>query len=99
MAEPVKKRKKNKEKSEKEVQKVSEKSRRTSADFFTIEQRFLLMTRYSNSPTHKRESLFNVLHLNISMHILYAVFYTFPKVMARRICLKIKSLHSGDLNV
>ena len=57
------------------------------------------MTRYSNSPTHKRESLFNVLHLNISMHILYAVFYTFPKVMARRNCLKIKSLHSGDLNV
>ena len=48
------------------------------------------MTRYSNSPTHKRESLFNVFHLNISMHILYAVFYTFPKI---------KSLHSGDLNV
>ena len=33
MTEPVKKRKKSKEKSEKEVQKVSEKSRRTSADF------------------------------------------------------------------
>ena len=99
MTEPVKKRKKSKEKSEKEVQKVSEKKQKDFSRFFTREQRFLLMTRYSNSPTHKRESLFNVLHLNISMYILYAVFYTFPKVMARRICLKIKSLHSGDLNV
>lgn len=27
-----------------------------------------------------------LLHLNISKHFLYTVLYTFPKVMARRIC-------------
>ena len=30
----------------------------------------------------------------ISMHILYTVLYTFPKVLARRICLTIKSFFS-----
>ena len=31
------------------------------------------------------------LHPNISMHILYIFLYTFPMVLARRICLTIKS--------
>ena len=36
-------------------------------------------------------SLVNPLHPNISMHILHTVLYTFPKRLARRICLTIKS--------
>ena len=37
------------------------------------------------------------LHPNISMHILYTVLYTNPKVLTRRICLTIKSfLIIGD---
>ena len=34
----------------------------------------------------------NHLHPNISMHILHTVLCTFPKVLARRICLTIKKL-------
>ena len=34
--------------------------------------------------TYKTE-LFNSLHLNISMHILHTVLYTFPLVQVRRI--------------
>ena len=30
--------------------------------------------------------LINPLHPNISLHILYTVLYTFPKVLTRRIC-------------
>ena len=33
----------------------------------------------------------NPLHPKIIMHILHTVFYTFPKVLTRRICLIIKS--------
>ena len=33
----------------------------------------------------------NPWHSNISMHILHTVFYTFPKVLIRRICFTIKS--------
>ena len=33
--------------------------------------------------------LVNPLHPNISLHILYTVLYTFPKVLTRRICLTI----------
>ena len=33
----------------------------------------------------------NPLHPNISMHILHTVLYTSPKVLTRRICLRIKS--------
>ena len=33
----------------------------------------------------------NLKHPNISMNILYTAFYTFPKVLTRRICLKMKS--------
>ena len=36
----------------------------------------------------------NPLHLDISMHILVTVLYTFPKVLIRRICLAIKSFFS-----
>ena len=36
-------------------------------------------------------NLFNLLHPNISMHILHTVLYTFPKVLTRRICLTVKS--------
>ena len=39
---------------------------------------------------HPRVS-FNPLHLNIRMHILHTVLYTFPKVLKKRICLTIKS--------
>ena len=44
-------------------------------------------------------------HPNISMHILHTVLYTFPNVLARRICLTIKRFFSWlsflahDLNV
>ena len=41
--------------------------------------------------TKKFERTVNSLHPNISMHILYTVLLTFPKVLGRRICLKIKS--------
>ena len=34
--------------------------------------------------------LFNLLHPNISMLILYTILYTFPKVLTRRICLLVK---------
>ena len=37
------------------------------------------------------DNLFNPFHLNISMHILHTVLYTFPKVLTRRICLTVKS--------
>ena len=38
--------------------------------------------------------VFNPLHSNIRMHILHTVLYTFPDVLARRICLTIKRLFS-----
>ena len=34
--------------------------------------------------------VFNPLHPKISMHILHTVLYTFPNMLARRICLTIK---------
>ena len=39
-----------------------------------------------------RVSRVNTLHPNISMNILHTVFYTFPKVLTRRICLSIKRI-------
>ena len=36
----------------------------------------------------------NPLHSNISMHILLSVLCTFPKMLIRRVCLKIKSILS-----
>ena len=36
------------------------------------------------------------LHANISMHILLTVLYVSPKVLTKRICLKIKSFLFGD---
>ena len=36
-------------------------------------------------------SRINLKHPNISMNILYTAFYTFPKVLTGRICLKMKS--------
>ena len=38
----------------------------------------------------------NLKHPNISMNILYTAFYTFPKVLTRRICLKMKSSLLGE---
>ena len=38
----------------------------------------------------------NPLQPNISMHILHTVLYTSPKVLTRRICLRIKSFFFGD---
>lgn len=38
--------------------------------------------------------IINPLHLNISMHILDTVIFTFPNVPTRRICLAIKSVFS-----
>ena len=43
---------------------------------------------------HSQAKHFNPLHPIISMHILYTVLYTFPNVLARRICLTIKGLSS-----
>ena len=37
---------------------------------------------------------FNPFHLNISMHILLTVLYTFPVVLTMRICFTIKNLFS-----
>ena len=34
--------------------------------------------------------------MNISMHILYTVLYTFPKKLTKRICLVVKSFFIGD---
>ena len=39
-------------------------------------------------------ALVNPLHPNINMDILHTVFYTFPKVLARRVCLSIKRMFS-----
>ena len=39
--------------------------------------------------------LFKPSHPNISMHSLYTVLYIFRKVLARRICLRIKRLFSS----
>ena len=52
---------------------------------------------YSSSTLHIYNWLhdvFNPLHPNIRMHILHTVLYTFPDVVARRICLTIKRLFS-----
>ena len=38
----------------------------------------------------------NPLQPNISMHILHTVLFTSPKVLTRRICLRIKSFFFGD---
>ena len=39
---------------------------------------------------------FNPFHPNVRMHILHTAYYTFPKVLIRRICLTIKSFLVGD---
>ena len=39
-------------------------------------------------------ALVNPLHPNINMDILHTVFYTFPKVLTRRVCLSIKRMFS-----
>ena len=52
---------------------------------------------YSSSTLHIYiwlHDVFNPLHPNIRMHILHTVLYTFPDVVARRICLTIKRLFS-----
>ena len=52
---------------------------------------------YSSSTLHIYNWLhdvFNPLHPNIRIHILHTVLYTFPDVVARRICLTIKRLFS-----
>ena len=52
-----------------------------------------------------RKNFFNLLHPNISMYISITVLPTFPKVLTRRICLKVKNffgdhdLYSRDLDV
>ena len=44
---------------------------------------------------HKGDiNLFNPLHPSISMHILHTVLYTFPNVLARRICFTIMMFFS-----
>ena len=44
--------------------------------------------------TFNIHSLINPLYPNISSHILRTVLYTFPELLTRRICLKIKSFIS-----
>ena len=44
------------------------------------------------SVTDQSGLLFNLLHANISIHILHTVPYTFLKVLTRRTCLTIKGL-------
>ena len=43
---------------------------------------------------HSQAKHFNPLHPIISMHILYTGLYTFPNMLARRICLTIRSFSS-----
>ena len=49
---------------------------------------------YSNWYKGHLTLYFSPLHPKISMHILHTVLYTFPKVLTRRICSKIKSSFS-----
>ena len=44
------------------------------------------------SVTDQSGLLFNLLHANISIHILHTVPYTFLKALTRRTCLTIKGL-------
>ena len=44
-----------------------------------------------NGSFHLGSEMVICLHPNNSMHILYIFLYTFPMVLARRICLTIKS--------
>ena len=58
-----------------------------------------LLVNGSLKPTENGEVvLFSLLvkplHPNISMHILFAVLYTLPKVLIRRVCLTINNLFS-----
>ena len=51
--------------------------------------------RDQNPPVEKESDVkfhapVNPLHPKISVYILHTVFYTFPKVLTRRICLTIK---------
>ena len=64
-------------------------SRRFGLPLTTLKNYFIPVKFF---PTLELEGWFNPLRPNISMHILYTVLYTFPKVLTRRICLLIKRL-------
>ena len=52
------------------------------------------LTSLSITSALAKEDVFhflNPLHLNISIHILHTVLYTFLKVLTRRICLLVRS--------
>ena len=51
------------------------------------------------SVTDQSGLLFNLLHANISIHILHTVPYTFLKVLTRRTCLTIKGLILRLMNI
>ena len=57
---------------------------------------FIMVGNNISHPTNLVSSTFqlNILHPNISIHILHTIFFTFPKVLIRRICLTIKSFNS-----
>ena len=52
-----------------------------------------LLERTTQSFT-SQDLYINLLHSNISMHLLHTVPYAFPKTLSRRICLTIKSFFS-----
>ena len=63
-------------------------------NFAVQEKSFALaapQTSVGSYPANLVTKLFNPLHPKISMHILHTAFYTFPKVLERRICLPIIS--------
>ena len=59
----------------------------------TIRRNIPTSEKQQNSSIHFL-SICELFHPNISIHILCIVFYTFPLVLTRRICLPIRSLSS-----
>ena len=68
-----------------------------SALYLITKQNAFNTTQFLLDGFHKTNSncFFNPLHLNIGMHILHTVLYTFTKVLTRRICLTIRAYLVG----
>ena len=60
-------------------------------NFFFYDERTVILLQTSNLLLKNFSSGLDPLHAKISMHILLTVLYVIPKVLTRRICLKIKS--------
>ena len=62
----------------------------------SAKQNIVFVNKYQLSmiATFNIHLLINPLYPNISRHILHSILYTFPELLTRRICLKIKSFIS-----